>query len=137
MVILIFRYLSDKDVFESYYKQHLTRRLLANRSVSKEAERVEYLPIEWHESFAMRSRWAPGEQGTSSPVTLHDISLTTIPHMREFANDTMLDSESFFLSSNVFVLFLFLSLSLTPPSIFFFVFNIQFCFSCRRTITIS
>eukprot|EP00551_Chaetoceros_affinis_P004249 CAMPEP_0203664768 /NCGR_PEP_ID=MMETSP0090-20130426/2117_1 /ASSEMBLY_ACC=CAM_ASM_001088 /TAXON_ID=426623 /ORGANISM="Chaetoceros affinis, Strain CCMP159" /LENGTH=803 /DNA_ID=CAMNT_0050528119 /DNA_START=41 /DNA_END=2452 /DNA_ORIENTATION=- len=40
MVILIFRYLSDKDVFESYYKQHLARRLLAGRSVSEEAERI-------------------------------------------------------------------------------------------------
>lgn len=39
-VILIFRYLSDKDVFESYYKQHLARRLLAGRSVSDEAERI-------------------------------------------------------------------------------------------------
>jgi len=53
--------------------------------------RVEYLPIEWHESFALKSRWAPGDRESSSPVTLHDISLTTIPHMREFANDTMLD----------------------------------------------
>ncbi len=40
MVILIFRYLSDKDVFESYYKQHLARRLLAGRSVSDDAERI-------------------------------------------------------------------------------------------------
>ncbi len=39
-VILIFRYLSDKDVFESYYKQHLARRLLAGRSVSDEAEKT-------------------------------------------------------------------------------------------------
>lgn len=39
-VILIFRYLSDKDVFESYYKQHLAKRLLNNKSVSDEAERA-------------------------------------------------------------------------------------------------
>ena len=39
-VILIFRYLSDKDVFESYYKQHLGKRLLAGRSVSDEAEKA-------------------------------------------------------------------------------------------------
>lgn len=38
-VIAIFRYLQDKDVFESFYKQHLARRLLSNRSVSDEAER--------------------------------------------------------------------------------------------------
>ena len=39
-VILVFRYLSDKDVFESYYKQHLAKRLLNNKSVSDEAERA-------------------------------------------------------------------------------------------------
>mmetsp|Transcript_9335 Transcript_9335/g.19083 ORF Transcript_9335/g.19083 Transcript_9335/m.19083 type:complete len:765 (+) Transcript_9335:530-2824(+) len=39
-VILVFRYLADKDVFESYYKQHLAKRLLGNKSVSDEAERA-------------------------------------------------------------------------------------------------
>jgi len=37
--ITIFRYLNDKDVFESYYKQHLAKRLLGGRSVGDEAER--------------------------------------------------------------------------------------------------
>jgi cullin 3 len=39
-VITIFRYLSDKDVFESFYKQYLAKRLLGNRSVSDDAERA-------------------------------------------------------------------------------------------------
>jgi cullin 3 len=39
-VILVFRYLSDKDVFESFYKQHLAKRLLGGRSVSDDAERA-------------------------------------------------------------------------------------------------
>jgi len=39
-VILIFRYISDKDVFESYYKTHLARRLLTGTSVSDEAEKA-------------------------------------------------------------------------------------------------
>lgn len=39
-VIVVFRYLSDKDVFESFYKQHLAKRLLGNRSVSDDAERA-------------------------------------------------------------------------------------------------
>jgi cullin 3 len=39
-VIIVFRYLSDKDVFEAYYKQHLAKRLLGGRSVSDEAERA-------------------------------------------------------------------------------------------------
>jgi len=38
--ILVFRYLSDKDVFESFYKQHLAKRLLGGRSVSDDAERA-------------------------------------------------------------------------------------------------
>ena len=38
-VILIFRYLQDKDVFESYYKQYLAKRLLHARSTPSDAER--------------------------------------------------------------------------------------------------
>ncbi|KAI9249557.1 Cullin [Sporodiniella umbellata] len=37
--IMLFRYLQDKDVFERYYKQHLAKRLLLNRSVSDDAEK--------------------------------------------------------------------------------------------------
>lgn len=37
--IILFRFLSDKDVFERYYKNHLARRLLHGRSVSDDAER--------------------------------------------------------------------------------------------------
>ena len=39
-VIVIFRYLSDKDVFEAYYKNHLAKRLLGNKSGNEEAERA-------------------------------------------------------------------------------------------------
>ena len=38
-VILIFRYLQDKDVFEAYYKQYLAKRLLHARSTPSDAER--------------------------------------------------------------------------------------------------
>jgi len=37
--IILFRFLIDKDVFERYYKAHLAKRLLNNRSVSEDAER--------------------------------------------------------------------------------------------------
>lgn len=37
-VITLFRFLSDKDVFEAHYKLHLQRRLLSGRSTSEEAE---------------------------------------------------------------------------------------------------
>jgi len=38
-VIVFFRFLYDKDIFESYYKQHLAKRLLSGRTVGDEAER--------------------------------------------------------------------------------------------------
>jgi cullin 3 len=39
-VVTIFRFLQDKDVFEAFYKQHLSRRLLNGRSLSDEAEKT-------------------------------------------------------------------------------------------------
>jgi len=38
-VMMLFRYLQDKDVFEKYYKQHLAKRILSGRSVSDDSER--------------------------------------------------------------------------------------------------
>ncbi|KAF9888066.1 Cullin-3 [Aspergillus nanangensis] len=37
--ITLLRYIKDKDLFEAYYKKHLSRRLLMKRSVSMDAER--------------------------------------------------------------------------------------------------
>jgi cullin 3 len=37
--ITVFRYITEKDVFERYYKGHLAKRLLHGRSVSDDAER--------------------------------------------------------------------------------------------------
>jgi cullin 3 len=37
--MVLFRYLQEKDVFEKYYKQHLSKRLLSGRPVSDDAER--------------------------------------------------------------------------------------------------
>lgn len=39
-VVLLFRLLQDKDVFESFYKNHLQKRLLGGRSMSDEWERA-------------------------------------------------------------------------------------------------
>lgn len=39
-IITVFRYLSDKDVFESFYKQHLAKRLLSGKTVGDDAERA-------------------------------------------------------------------------------------------------
>eukprot|EP01087_Luapelamoeba_hula_P024188 TRINITY_DN9114_c0_g2_i1.p1 TRINITY_DN9114_c0_g2~~TRINITY_DN9114_c0_g2_i1.p1 ORF type:complete len:736 (+),score=148.71 TRINITY_DN9114_c0_g2_i1:156-2363(+) len=38
-VMMLFRFLQEKDVFEKYYKQHLAKRLLLTSSVSDDAER--------------------------------------------------------------------------------------------------
>ncbi|WFC99257.1 hypothetical protein MYAM1_002001 [Malassezia yamatoensis] len=38
-IVMLFRYVHEKDMFERYYKLHLTRRLLHGRSVSDDAER--------------------------------------------------------------------------------------------------
>ncbi|CAH1731150.1 cullin-3-like isoform X1 [Aphis gossypii] len=37
--MVIFRFLQEKDVFERYYKQHLAKRLLLNKSVSNDNEK--------------------------------------------------------------------------------------------------
>jgi len=37
--MVLFRYLQEKDVFERYYKQHLAKRLLLNKSVSDDWEK--------------------------------------------------------------------------------------------------
>jgi len=83
--IVIFRYLSDKDVFESFYKQHLAKRLLSGRSVSDDAERsmVSLLKAEcgyqfttkivstgvWLPPALILSSW-PG-QHSRSPFSMH------------------------------------------------------------------
>jgi hypothetical protein len=61
--------------------------------------RVEYLPVEWHEAFSIlsqRSKLSDELQNCSldakaPSVMLKDISLRTIPNMRDFANDTLMD----------------------------------------------
>lgn len=39
-LIMLFRYLQEKDVFEKYYKQHLAKRLLGGRIISEDLERA-------------------------------------------------------------------------------------------------
>jgi hypothetical protein len=39
-VVILFRFLHDKDVFEEYYKLHLQKRLLAGKSASDDAEKA-------------------------------------------------------------------------------------------------
>jgi len=39
-ILSIFRYLQDKDIFEEYYKQHLSLRLIDRTSASSDLERL-------------------------------------------------------------------------------------------------
>mmetsp|Transcript_8883 Transcript_8883/g.21716 ORF Transcript_8883/g.21716 Transcript_8883/m.21716 type:complete len:434 (+) Transcript_8883:1-1302(+) len=65
---------------------------------SKTSGRVEYLPVEWHEAFSIQSTRRPSTSPVSSDanrlkrtVSINDISLRTIPNLRSFANDTLMD----------------------------------------------
>ncbi|KAG5300032.1 Cullin [Histoplasma capsulatum G186AR] len=54
--ITLLRYIRDKDCFESYYKKHLSRRLLMKRSASTEAERqmIEKMKMEVGNTFTQK-----------------------------------------------------------------------------------
>ena len=76
----------------------------SSSSSSAAIGRVEYLPVEWHEAFSiltqrrsplpdLMDRNSVRKTGAESSrnVMIEDISLKTIPNMREFANDTLMD----------------------------------------------
>ena len=44
-VMMLFRYLQDKDLFEKYYKQHLAKRLLSGRTVRHWSAMSQLLPV--------------------------------------------------------------------------------------------
>ena len=54
--IMLLRYIQDKDMFERYYKKHLSRRLLMKRSVSMDAERqmISKMKVEVGSTFTQR-----------------------------------------------------------------------------------
>lgn len=54
--ITLLRYIRDKDLFETYYKKHLSRRLLMKRSVSMEAEQqmISKMKLEVGNTFTQR-----------------------------------------------------------------------------------
>ncbi|KAJ2086242.1 hypothetical protein GGI16_006643, partial [Coemansia sp. S142-1] len=55
-VVVIFRFIHDKDLFEAYYKRDLAKRLLYNKSVSADTERsmVQKLRMECGPGFTKR-----------------------------------------------------------------------------------
>ena len=54
--IMLLRYIKDKDLFETYYKKHLSRRLLMKRSASMDAERqmISKMKMEVGNQFTQR-----------------------------------------------------------------------------------
>ena len=99
--IILLRYLSDKDMFERYYKKHLCKRLLMNKSLSNdnEQEMIRKMKVELGNSFvlkleAMFKDMAISEQLTSTyqtgikssdpshqfpELSIHVLTLTTWP----------------------------------------------------------
>ncbi len=55
-VVALFRFLADKDVFEKYYKQHLSRRLLSSTSVSEDSERLMIAKLKMECGFQFTSK---------------------------------------------------------------------------------
>ncbi|KAF1816164.1 cullin-3 [Eremomyces bilateralis CBS 781.70] len=54
--ITLLRYVQDKDMFEKYYKKHLSRRLLMNKSVSNDVEKqmISRMKIELGNNFTSK-----------------------------------------------------------------------------------
>lgn len=54
--ITLLRYVQDKDLFERYYKKHLCRRLLMNKSISNEVEKqmISKMKIELGNNFTLK-----------------------------------------------------------------------------------
>ena len=57
--ILLLRFIGDKDMFERYYKKHLSRRLLMKRSVSMDAERQMLVKMKMEIGNAITARIEP------------------------------------------------------------------------------
>ncbi|KAH7431373.1 hypothetical protein KP509_08G045100 [Ceratopteris richardii] len=55
-VMMLFRYLQEKDIFEKYYKQHLAKRLLSAKSVSEDAERSLILKLKTECGYQFTSK---------------------------------------------------------------------------------
>ncbi|KAK9462827.1 Cullin [Lipomyces oligophaga] len=54
--ITLFRYIADKDVFETYYKTHLAKRLLGGRSVSDDTERLMITKLKMEVGFSFTTK---------------------------------------------------------------------------------
>lgn len=48
---MLFKFLQEKDMFEKYYKQHLSDRLLGNKGVSEDTERTMILRLKVRSAY--------------------------------------------------------------------------------------
>jgi len=69
--ITLLRYIQDKDMFERYYKKHLSRRLLMKRSVSMDAERqmISKMKMEVGNTFTQRIEAMFKDMAVSADLT--------------------------------------------------------------------
>lgn len=69
--ITVFRFITEKDAFERYYKAHLAKRLLLNRSVSDDAERgmLAKLKVECGYQFTKKMEGMFNDMKLSSDIT--------------------------------------------------------------------
>jgi hypothetical protein len=94
-IMSIFRYIQDKDIFEEYYKQHLSQRLLEHTSSNAEIEKLMIAKLKAESGHQFTSRlegmfrdmelskevmqtWKEGQQQTQVSSTTHDIPALTL-----------------------------------------------------------
>jgi cullin 3 len=106
--IMLFRFLQDKDVFERYYKQHLARRLLLNKSVSDDFEK----------SMISKLKTECGCQFTSKLEGMFkDIALsnTTMEKFKEYLQTSSMSLDGVDLSVRVLTMGYWPTQSITAP----------------------
>ena len=69
--ITLLRYIQDKDLFERYYKKHLSKRLLMKRSISMDAERqmISKMKMEVGNTFTQRIEAMFKDMAVSTDLT--------------------------------------------------------------------
>jgi len=93
-VMMLFRFLQEKDVFEKYYKSHLARRLLSGRTVSDDAER----------SLIIKLKYECGYQFTSKLESMFTDMRTSRDTLDGFRNMMRSNGTSLLVDLNVQVL---------------------------------
>ncbi|XP_063941565.1 cullin-3B-like [Daucus carota subsp. sativus] len=85
-IVVLLRFLKEKDVFEKYYKQHLAQRLLSAKTVSYNAERslIVMLKTEFGYQFTLKAERMLADMITSQETMLgfywaHDAELVDSP----------------------------------------------------------